>query len=107
MAMKISEVFDRADKELTQIIGMFGSRSEKRACANGALTYYLGDKEVDSLTPLDSDVGREMTEKINKFQHFLLTQYHGSIATLNDGGHRWKFKDFKNAALEFQKEVKK
>ena len=39
--MKLSEIWYRAAKELTQIKGRYGSAPAKTACAAGSVSYYL------------------------------------------------------------------
>lgn len=99
--MSISEIFELADKELTQIRGDYGSRSQKTACASGVLVYYLGTGYSPEYGPdyLFDSVATVYRRDVYRFRNAIAESYGSNIETLNDK-YFWSFGEFAQAARE-------
>ena len=95
--MKLSTIWYRANRELTQIRGEFGSRSAKRACAVGAIFYYdAKNPAIDDLSRYDwKDMKQE--ETLLKARDVLTSATGKDIVELNDR-EGWTFLQFARKA---------
>ncbi len=92
--MKLAEMFERA-KELTQIRLEYGDAGRKRACARGAICYYLSDGRACEPYMLLPAERAEFHRLIEKWNDAGLPD----IIDLNDE-KGWSFKQFAKAAKE-------
>lgn len=92
---KLSSIFRRASMELQQIRCSFGQRSQKMACAWGAIRFYLGDEEnlgSHVQTP-NSPEFVELRRQVDLLDNHLIKTYKTSIIGMNDDA-RWSFTQF-------------
>jgi len=89
--MKLYEIFERANKELTQIKGAWGLKTKKTACALGAISYYL----IGRCKPYDID-GNPNVE-VAKLGELWFHKDGNSLIDRNDY-YRWTFKQFAKRA---------
>jgi len=89
--MKLSEMWERASKELIQIRDDMGNPSRKRACALGAIIYYMSNGySCRDLLPIKE---REYLNLISEFEN----KSGKDIVSFNDI-FNWAFQDFANEA---------
>ena len=91
--MKLSEIWERADKELTQVNGHYGFAKEKEACALGAVNYYVSGGKHVSYSRL-TEIQQEESERLRLLFY---DKWHVDISFLNDKGG-WTFKQFAEEA---------
>jgi len=90
--LTLAKIWRRAEKELTQVRGDFGRRSTKRACAAGAIVFYLGAGDDDYLNSSYGSI--RARECLQKAQKLLTAEFEGQgIAEMNDI-HHWTFGQF-------------
>src|SRR5438445_12931162 len=98
--MKLSTIWYKASRELTQTRGRLGDRSEKRACALGAIFYYDAiDKKDNNLTRYSLRDMRQRKTLIPAIKRF--ESEYGDIIILNDA-KRWTFRDFARSARKLK-----
>jgi hypothetical protein len=94
--IKLSRIWEKASKELTQIKIEFGNPSTMEACAMGAISYYLSDKKTCLLSelphPWQKAVFRDMVKTFE-------SKSRSSIWELNDL-QGWTFAQFAEKAIE-------
>ena len=94
--IKLAKIWRQASRELKQIKVEFGDASMKKACAMGAIAYYLSDKETCLLSELkyawQKAVFRDMVKTFE-------SKSQSSIWELNDVGG-WTFAQFAEKASE-------
>ncbi|HZW55933.1 MAG TPA: hypothetical protein VFF30_06560 [Nitrososphaerales archaeon] len=100
---KLSEIWDRASRELTQVKGRFGDTEKKEVCALGAILFYLSNGTVCNRYEALQQ-GREIGD------YWLMKEYSSlvdlfycktgkKIADLNDD-EGWTFENFAERARE-------
>lgn len=98
----ISNAFDHATKELTQIKHYYGKRSQKRACAVGAMVYFYGRIDPDRPNSLRVDLLPPHVKIVWKaFVEYLHKKYRSDVVELNDDSH-WTFERFKQEAAKWE-----
>ena len=98
----ISNAFDQAMKELTQVRRTYGNRHKKLACSVGVMVFYYGKvdpNKPNSLRPqlLPSDIRKVWLD----FNSYLTKKYRRSVVNLNDY-RKWDFATFKEEAIKFE-----
>ena len=88
--MKLSELWDLADKELTQLKCDLGDPQKKTACALGAIIYYASDRRTTGEG--HGIPNMRLIDQYGKFQ-----QKFGDVVDLNNKCD-WTFKMFADAA---------
>ena len=86
---KLSDIFEWASKNLTQVKNWLGDPVEKKACAVGAIMFWASKGERVNC-PDHGDVPQR--DQMNIFNSTV-----GDIVNLNNG-KGWTFKDFAKAA---------
>ena len=99
--IKLSDIWDKADKELTQIKHKFGSPVTMYTCALGAIVFYLSNRKSCNPTELNHEEYFLFSRLTSEFYKNNIIPNHTklSITELNDK-MGWTFKQFADKARE-------
>ena len=94
---KLSTIFRRASVELKQVRNKYGLRSQRTACAIGAIRFFLGDNNENLGSPINkpnTPEFQELKRQMDLLDKHLNTTYKTGIIGMNDGYNLWSFANF-------------